>query len=116
MEESALDYPISTPQALASLVEYQPDSVVSRVVFRGAGGTVTVFAFSGKQGLSEHTNPNDALIHVLSGEVSVLIAGAKHHVREGEMLHLPPSVPHELVGGGPFKMVLTLLNRPRTAG
>jgi quercetin dioxygenase-like cupin family protein len=108
-----LDHPISTPQELSSLVDYQPDSVVSRVVFRGPGGTMTVFAFAGGQGLSEHTNPNDAFVHVLAGEVSILIAGAKHRVVEGEMLHLPPSVPHELVGDAPFKMLLTLLKRHR---
>ena len=109
-----MEHPISTPQKLASLIEYQPDSVVSRIVFRGPGGTMTVFAFAQGQGLSEHTNPNDAVVQILAGEVSILIDGVEHHVREGEMLHLPPSVPHELVGGAPFMMLLTLLKRPRT--
>lgn len=108
-----MEYPISTPQALAALAEYQPGSVVSRVVFRGPGGTVTLFAFAEGEGLSEHSNPNDALVHVLDGEVTALIDGAEHRVREGEMLHLPPAVPHELLGGAPFKMLLTLLKRPR---
>lgn len=108
-----MDHPLETPQHLAALVDYQPATVVSRVVFRSPSGTMTLFAFSENQGLSEHTNPNDALIHVLAGEVSVLIAGTKHHVSEGEMLHLPPSVPHELVGGAPFKMLLTLLKKDR---
>ena len=106
-----MDHPLETPQQLAALVDYQPDSVVSRVVFRNSGGTMTVFAFSENQGLTEHTNPNDAFVHVLAGEVSVGIAGAKHHLGEGEMLHLPPSVPHELVGGAPFKMLLTILKK-----
>lgn len=105
--------PITTPQALVSLVAYQPGSVVSRVVFRGPGGTVTLFAFAEGEGLTEHINPNDALVQVLEGEVAILIDGVAHLVREGEMLHLPPSVPHELVGGSPFKMLLTLLKRPR---
>ncbi len=106
-----MDHPLETPQHLAALVDYQPDSVVSRVVFRSPGGTMTLFAFAENQGLSEHANPNDALVHVLTGEVSVMIAGREHRVREGEMLHLPPSVPHELVGGAPFKMLLTLLKK-----
>lgn len=108
-----MDYPISTPQALAALVEYQSGSVVSRVLFRGPGGTVTLFAFAEGEGLTEHINPNDALVHVLDGEVTVLIDGVEHNVRDGEMLHLPPSVPHELLGGPPFKMLLSLLKRPR---
>ncbi len=106
-----MDHPLETPQHLAMLVDYQPDSVISRVVFRSPGGTMTLFAFAENQGLSEHTSPNDALLHVLAGEVSVMIAGTKHQVSEGEMLHLPPSVPHELVGGAPFKMLLTLLKK-----
>lgn len=106
-----MDHPLGTPQQLAALVDYQPDSVVSRVIFRGPGGTMTLFAFAESQGLSEHTNSNDALVHILAGEVSVMIAGTEHRVSEGEMLHLPPLVPHELVGGAPFKMLLTLLKK-----
>lgn len=106
-----MEHPIETPQNLAALVDYQPGSVVSRVVFRSPGGTMTLFAFAENQGLSEHVNPNDALVHVLAGKVSIVIAGKEHRVSEGEMLHLPPSVPHELVGGAPFKMLLTLLKK-----
>lgn len=106
-----MEHPFETPQQLSALLDYQPDSVVSRVVFRSPAGTMTLFAFAENQGLSEHTNPNDALLHVLTGEVSVMIGGTKHRVSEGGMLHLPPSVPHELVGGAPFKMLLTLLKQ-----
>jgi quercetin dioxygenase-like cupin family protein len=104
-----VEHTISTPQELSSLVEYQPDSVVSRVLFRGPGGTITLFAFSEGQGLSEHTNPNDAVVQILEGEATVVIAGEQHPVRAGEAVHLPPSVPHAFLEGGAFKMLLTLL-------
>ena len=106
-----MSHPISSATQLAELVEYQDDSVVSRVVFKSPGGTMTVFAFAGAQGLSEHTNPNDAVVQLLEGEVTILVGGAEHVVRQGECLHLPPSVPHELLGGAPFKMLLTLLKQ-----
>ncbi|NNK62858.1 MAG: cupin domain-containing protein [Gemmatimonadetes bacterium] len=104
-----MDHPISTPQHLAKLVDYQDGSVVSRVLFRGPGGTITLFAFAEGQGLSEHTNPNDAVVQILDGEVSIRIAETIHHVEEGCVLHLPPRVPHALLEGAPFKMLLTLL-------
>lgn len=110
-----MESPIATPRELAGLAEYQTGSVVSRVLFRGPGGTVTLFAFAEGEGLTEHINPNDALVHVLEGEVTILVDGEEHRVGEGEMLHLPPSVPHELLGGAPFKMLLTLLKRSREA-
>jgi len=103
--------PLDSAIALADQVAYQEGSVVSRVVFRGEGGTLSLFAFAEGQGLSEHTNPNDAVVHVLDGRVRIVVGGQEHLVREGEALHLPPSVPHELVGGVPFKMLLTLLKR-----
>lgn len=107
---------LSSPQQLLDLVDYQADSVVSRVLFRGPGGTLTAFAFSEGQGLDEHTNPNDAIVHVLDGEVSVRIEGATHRVQAGEVLHLPPSVPHALLAGSAFKMLLILLKIPRPEG
>jgi quercetin dioxygenase-like cupin family protein len=104
-----MDYPISTPSRLSGLVDYHADSVVSRVILRNAGGTLTVFAFAEGQGLSEHSNPNDAVILVLEGTARVTIDGADHVVEQGEALHLPASIPHELLGGVPFKMLLTLV-------
>ena len=104
---------ISKPQQLAALVDYQVDSVVSRVLFRGPGGTITVFAFAEGQGLDEHTNPNDAIVHVLAGEVALSVGEVDLRVRAGEMLHLPANIPHALAGGVAFKMLLTLLKTPQ---
>ncbi len=108
-----MDHPISSPSRLTELVDYQPDSVVSRVIMRNPGATLTVFAFAEGQGLSEHSNPNDAVILVLEGTVNVVIDGTDHVVASGEALHLPPSIPHELLGGAPFKMLLSLLKKPK---
>ncbi|RPJ55190.1 MAG: cupin domain-containing protein, partial [Dehalococcoidia bacterium] len=47
---------------LAGLLDYQPDSVVSRTIIDRASGTVTLFSFDAGQGLSEHTAPFDALV------------------------------------------------------
>lgn len=108
-----MDHPCALPCRLTELVDYRPDSVVSRVIMRNLGGTLTLFAFAEGQGLSEHTNPNDAVILILEGTANVVIDGTDHVVGSGEALHLPPSIPHELVGGAPFKMLLTLLKIPK---
>ena len=106
-----METPLASSHRLVDLVDYQDDSVVSRVVFRNAGGTMTAFAFAEGQGLSEHSNPNDAIVMVLEGRVRVRMGDADHDVGEGEALHLPAAVPHALIGGPPFKMLLTLLKK-----
>ena len=59
---------------LSGMLQYQPASVVSRVLLKNKGGTVTLFAFSKGEGLSEHTAPFDALVHVIEGEAEIGIA------------------------------------------
>ncbi len=108
-----MDNPIATPGRLTELVAYHPDSVVSRVIMRSPGGTLTLFAFAEGQGLSEHANPNDAVVLVLEGTARISIDGTEHVVGTGEALHLPPSVPHELAEGAPFKMLLCILKSAR---
>ena len=58
---------------LVGLLEYQDDSIVSRVLLKNQGGTITLFAFDAGSGLSEHTAPFDALAAVLDGEAEIEI-------------------------------------------
>ena len=50
---------------LGELLEYQDSSIVSRVLLKNKGGTVTLFAFDQGEGLSEHTTPFEALVFVV---------------------------------------------------
>jgi quercetin dioxygenase-like cupin family protein len=94
---------------LAGLVEYQSGSIVSRTLIDKGTGTVTLFAFDEGQGLSEHTAPFDAMVHVLDGEVEISISGQLHMLKEGEMIIMPANEPHALKATSRFKMVLTMI-------
>jgi quercetin dioxygenase-like cupin family protein len=93
----------------AELVTYQDGSIVSREIVKKSTGNVTIFAFDEGQGLSEHTAPFDALVHVLEGEAEVSIAGTPHHVHRDEMILMPAQQPHALKALKKFKMILTMI-------
>ncbi len=93
----------------ADLVEYQEGSIVSRTLIDKSAGSVTVFAFDEGQGLSEHTVPFDALVHVLDGEVEITISGKLHCAKAGEIIMMPANEPHALKAATRFKMVLTMI-------
>jgi quercetin dioxygenase-like cupin family protein len=99
------------PQAacLVDLVEYQKDSVVSRMVLNKKSGTVTLFAFDEGQNLSEHTAPFDALVYILDGEAVITISGKSHQVKQGEMVIMQANEPHALKAVKKFKMMLTMI-------
>ena len=94
---------------LAGQVTYQKGSIVSREIVRKETGTVTVFAFDKGQGLSEHTAPFDAVVHILDGEASIFIGGELHRVRKGELIIMPANKPHSLKADKRFKMMLIMI-------
>ena len=94
---------------MADLVAYQAGSVVSRVILKKGTGNVTVFAFDQGQGLSEHTTPFDALVHVLDGAAEITVGGTLHPLKAGEMILMPANVPHALKAHERFKMALTMI-------
>ena len=94
---------------LEESVVYAKDSVVSRTLTNRAEGTVTLFAFDSGQGLSEHSTPYDAQVHVLDGEVQVIIGGQPYDLKKGEIIIMPANIPHALDAITPFKMLLTMI-------
>lgn len=94
---------------LDELLAYQDGSIVSRVLLKNKGGTVTLFAFDRGEGLSEHTAPFEALVFVIDGEAEVDIAGKVHNVRRGQTITLPANIPHAVKAATRFKMLLTMI-------
>ncbi|HOG27905.1 MAG TPA: cupin domain-containing protein [Vicinamibacterales bacterium] len=94
------------------LVSYQAGAVVSRQIIKKKTGSVTAFAFDQGEGLSEHTAPFDALVHVLDGSADITIGGVTHLVGAGELILMPANVPHAVKAEQPFKMLLVMIREP----
>ena len=94
---------------VAEMVNYQEGSVVSRQITKAEAGNVTLFAFDVNQGLSEHTAPFDALVHILEGEAEVTISGTPFRLNTGDAIIMPANEPHALKAIQKFKMLLTMI-------
>lgn len=101
--------PKSEVLKLAEMAGYQQGAVVSRQVTKEEAGNVTLFAFDKDQGLSEHTAPFDALVHVLEGEAQVIISGKPYDLQAGDAIIMPANEPHALKAVRQFKMLLTMI-------
>ncbi len=106
---SKIVMPIAENVRLGELVQYQEGSVVSRTLVANSAGTITLFAFSEGQGLSEHTAPFDALAHVLEGRAEITISGKPVLAGDGEAVLMPANKPHALKALSNFKMLLVML-------
>ncbi|MCK5513360.1 MAG: cupin domain-containing protein, partial [Deltaproteobacteria bacterium] len=61
------------------------------------------------QGLSEHTAPFDALVHLIDGEAEITISGKPLRLKKGEMVIMPAGDPHALKAVKKFKMILIMI-------
>jgi len=94
---------------LKQMLQYQEKAVVSRMLVKNSAGNVTLFAFDGNEGLSEHTAPFDALVIGVEGRAEIPIGGVSHSVGEGDSLLMPANVPHAVNPLGGFKMLLIMI-------
>ncbi|MEK6194629.1 MAG: cupin domain-containing protein, partial [Deltaproteobacteria bacterium] len=69
MEPSVLikNIDFSEVHNLADLVDYEGGRVVSRTLAQNPTLSLTLFAFDAGEGVSTHTAPGDAMVHVLDG-------------------------------------------------
>ena len=98
-EALRLDQLITTTQA----------GIASRVLAKGSGGNVTLFAFDEGQELSEHQTALDALVLVLDGAFDLTIAGGVVRATPGSVVRMPANVPHAVRAREASRMLLILL-------
>lgn len=81
--------------------------IVSQAVLTAPGLRVTLFHFAAGQELSEHTSTARALVQVLSGSGDFSFDGRIHQLKAGDLLHLPPGLPHAVRAVDDMTMLLT---------
>ena len=106
--------PFSEPHNLAELVDYAEGRVVSRTFVQKPSLSLTLFAFDAGEGVSTHTAPGDAMVHVLDGVATVEIDGKEMTVSTGQVVVMPANIPHSVTAVKRFKMILALVKKPKT--
>jgi len=96
-------------ERLKDLLHWQDKAVVSRMLVKNSGGSVTLFAFDLGEGLSEHTAPFDALLVGVEGQAQVRIGATTHLLGEGQTVLIPATVPHAIDPTTAFKMLLVMI-------
>ena len=96
-------------EKLIDSINYQNGSIVSKQIIKKPNGNITLFAFDKDESLTEHTSPFEAVVYIVDGEMEIRIAGNPFHVKVGEILIMPPNVPHSLKASVKSKMLLTMI-------
>lgn len=96
-------------EMLADAINFQDCSVVSKQIVKKTNGNITLFAFDKNESLTEHTSPFEAVVYMVDGEMEITIGGNPFNVKGGEMIVMPPNIPHGLKAIVKAKMLLTMI-------
>ena len=107
-EQPLIDAGAQKILSLPAETHFAPNGIVSRTLLRTANARVVLFGFAEGQELTEHTSTQHALVQVLSGECDFSLAGEEHKLKTGDLLYMPPNLPHAAKATTKFSMLLTL--------
>lgn len=113
-EKPVIDAGSPTILALTAETKFAANGIVSRTLLRTDRSRVVLFGFAEGQELTEHTSTQNAIVHILSGECEFSLAGNPQAVRAGDLIYMPPNVPHAVKAATQFSMLLTL-SKPETS-
>lgn len=87
-------------------IDYQENSIVSKIITSSDNSSLTLFAFDAGQTIDSHSAPVDAVVLVIEGEVEIIILDEFFNLKEGEIILMPKGEPHALEAKTKLKMAL----------
>jgi quercetin dioxygenase-like cupin family protein len=99
----------SKTHIIIEIVEYIPNSIVSRTVIKKSTGNVTAYSFDGGEGLTEKISPFDTFAQIIDGKAEIIIDGHSNTLSIGEGIVIPAHKPNTIIANERFKMILTII-------
>lgn len=94
---------------LAAEADAPRRGIHSQTLSKADGVELVLFAMAPGEQLSEHTSARPAIVHVLSGEGDLVVAGDPYPLRAGAWLRMSPRTAHAIVATGTLVFALYLL-------
>lgn len=107
MQSSEIEKSIS--HILIEIIEYVPNSVVTKTIIRKTTGNVSVVAIDIGEALTEKISPFDTFIQIIEGNAEVVIDEKSNMLHTGEAIIIPAHTSHNVKANERFKMISTVI-------
>lgn len=94
---------------IVEIIEYIPNSVVTKTIIKKSTGNVSAEAFDTGEGLSEKISPFDTFAQIIDGKAEIVIDGKSHFLNTGESIIIPAHTPNIINANERFKMISTII-------
>ncbi len=94
---------------IVEIIEYIPNSVVSKTIIKKLTGNVSVMSFDTGEGLSKKTSPFDTFIQIIDGKANMVINKVSILLETGHGIIIPAHTSNQIMPNGRFKMISTII-------
>ncbi|MES2779960.1 MAG: cupin domain-containing protein [Bacteroidota bacterium] len=94
---------------IVEIIEYIPNSVVSKTIIRKSTGNISIMSFDSGEGLTEKISPFDTFAQIIEGQAEIVIDGKSHVLVSGQGIVIPAHLPNLIKANGRFKMISTII-------
>ena len=99
----------SVPHIIVEIIEYVPNSVLSKTIIKKTTGNITAMAFDTGEELTERTLPFDSFIQVIDGNAEIQIDKKFTNLKLGEGMIIPAHALSLIKAKERFKIILTII-------
>ena len=99
----------SKKHILIEIIDYVPNSVVTRTIIRKTTGNVSVVAIDTGENLAEKISPFDTFVQIVDGNAEVTIDNKLNELKTGEAIIIPAHTSHFVKANNRFKMISTII-------
>ena len=96
------------PKQIIQEIEYQNDSIISKVLLQSEKLNLTLFAVADGQEFSPHTTTRQAIVHILEGSGEFMLVDKWHQFSAGDCFYMPEKLLHAIKAKSNFKFLLYL--------
>jgi quercetin dioxygenase-like cupin family protein len=99
----------STTHILIEIIEYVPNSVVSKTIIRKTTGNISIVAIDTGEALAEKISPFDTFIQIIEGNAEIVIDGKSNLLHTGQAIIIPAHTSNSVKANERFKMISTII-------
>lgn len=99
----------STTHLLIEIIEYVPNSVVTKTIIRKTPGNVCMIAMDMGEVIMEKISPFDTFIQIIEGTAEIVIDEKSNILKTGEGIIIPAHTSNNVKACERFKMISTII-------
>lgn len=96
-------------QIIVELIEYIPNSVLTKTIMKKTTGNVTVSSLDSGEAFTERISPFDTFIQIIEGKAEVIIDKKSNDLNCGQGIIIPAHASHIIKANERFKMTQTVI-------